>query len=567
ISAPNDADTLALVVSSNRGCAADTAWRIFRTLKNPNANIVLSVDSGCTPVTQLAKPSFSNPAFAYRWTASSRATLLNPGLNDSTLRFSSVNASFAPITDSVKLVVTSNQGCRDSAWADFTILPRPTGSIVAADSICANQNVLLSYAGSAKSIITRYQWSAILGNNLTTPNDSATLATIADAKGIVPFSQSFKLVFTSAFGCADSALKSIRILPRPVIAINPFDSTICAATSVLVRNDSAVTGQTHRWSSFGANSRIRIVSPNAAASQIYAFDRQSLADSSYNIALKVTSSSGCADSTFFSLLVNPRPTAAFSPAFDTVCAPAAGIFNNLSQGQGFLSYAWNIKGTASNLFAPSFNFTNSGVVDSTVAISLTVTAPTGCSDTLIANRIIKPKAKAQFNFTAVDSACAPFSINPAAFNVVHYPIANQSYQWLINGVPVAAPAAFPIAAPVHTISAPNDADTLALVVSSNRGCAADTAWRIFRTLKNPNANIVLSVDSGCTPLRIQANSSSASAFQWILPVQASLLGGGLNSNFIDFSLVNSGIVDQNQLLTLISRDGNGCKDTAQTQIQ
>lgn len=143
-------------------------------------------------------------------------------------------------TYNVKLVVTSNNGCKDSITKTIVVNSQPVVTISAGGStnFCDGDNVILS-GNTGTGFI--YQWKNNGTNvlNATSPNYTASL------------SGNYKLVVTNSNSCADSSSAitvNVNSLP-PIPTISSSATSFCKGKSLLL--SCANTGYSYQWKKDG----------------------------------------------------------------------------------------------------------------------------------------------------------------------------------------------------------------------------------------------------------------------------------------------------------------------------
>src|SRR5204862_2818881 len=119
------------------------------------------------------------------------------------------NAYAVSGTYTVKLVVTSNNGCMDSISQNVTVYPKPTPAFtINTANQCVNGN---SYTYTNTSTISSgtmtYLWRFGDGSTSTSINPTKVYA----ASG----TYTVKLIATSNNGCMDSTSASVTVYPKP----------------------------------------------------------------------------------------------------------------------------------------------------------------------------------------------------------------------------------------------------------------------------------------------------------------------------------------------------------------
>jgi PKD repeat protein len=199
-------------------------------------------------------------------------------------------------TYTVKLVSTSNNGCKDSTTRQVTTHPMPSTSFnIYAIAQCLTGNNFNFTNGSSitSGTITSYLWSFGDGGTASTLNATKTYSSAG--------TYSVKLVSTSNNSCKDSTTRTVTVHPMPVAGFTVSPSIQClTGNSFSFTNSSTVNGgtTTSNWT-FGNGSTSTSQSPTNSYLNI----------GTYTVKLVSTSNNGCKDSTTRDVRVDPSPTA------------------------------------------------------------------------------------------------------------------------------------------------------------------------------------------------------------------------------------------------------------------
>jgi len=253
------------------------------------------------------------------------------------------NPSFAVASPSLNgnytVMVTSIQGCTQTAVANVSVVPLPTVSIVGTNTLCSN-----NYNGSPSSVIitasgaTSYTWNIPVGYaasslnspsfTLTPPNTNIqTVATLS--------------VTGSNGSCTNSAVYTITVIPNPTIAVTSM--SICVGESTTLTSTGATT---YTWSPSltlnTANGSSVISTPSITT--VYSV---------------IGSSLGCnSQSQTGSVIVFPLPSMVVSPPNPTICAGSSVGLTSF----GATTYTW---GPSSSLNTNTGNFVIASPVTTT----------------------------------------------------------------------------------------------------------------------------------------------------------------------------------------------------------
>ena len=229
--------------------------------------------------------------------------------NDGSLNdVNSPNPIASPLTTTKYYVTaTTANGCIgvDSVTVTVNSLPvlNPTPSDT---TVCEGESVQLQVGAGGT-----YVWTPSTGLNNTSifnPTASPSTSTI------------YKVIMTTGVGCSDSTNVTVNITPRPTIGVSP-NQTICNGDSLKI---TATGGVTYIWTpNNGSLSATTIPDPFAKPTTTTQYEVEGY------------DASGCYDSAFVTVSVNPTPILTVSPD-DSICI---GSSISLS-ASGANSYLW-----------------------------------------------------------------------------------------------------------------------------------------------------------------------------------------------------------------------------------
>ncbi|MCW3072123.1 MAG: hypothetical protein JWO44_2013 [Bacteroidetes bacterium] len=193
---------------------------------------------------------------------------------------------------STSYTVSSTTGsCTSSAISTVTVNPIPVIA-VNSPSVCSGQAATLTASGAAT-----YSWST---------GDLTNSIVVTPAAGTT-----YTVTGTSA-GCSSLATATVSVLPSPNVTVNP--ASICAGQAAIL---SAAGASTYSWSTGAATNSIS-VSPSTTTS--------------YSVS---GTSSGCADTAFALVTVNPLPVLVVNSA--SICNGQTATLT----ASGAASYSWS----------------------------------------------------------------------------------------------------------------------------------------------------------------------------------------------------------------------------------
>ena len=269
----------------------------------------------------------------------------------------------------VKLIASNSFGCTD------TLIKRKAVGVgvihagfISDDSVCEGNNLALTNTSTPTSF-TAVNWYFGDGGTSTQTNPGRIYAK--------PGLYQLKLVTT--FGtCKDSTVKTITVLPKPTVGFTASNTSGCASPLNVSFQDASVNAASYQWSfGDGGNSTLK--------NSVHSYT----SPGTYSVSLTVTNAVGCAvtlvkDSLvkFIPLKIKAINNLGIKDCLPVTIKPVAVIENNLPVG----TYTWDFgDGAISKSATPSHTYTVSGIYD----VKLVITAPGGCTDTLIYNQAVK----------------------------------------------------------------------------------------------------------------------------------------------------------------------------------
>jgi gliding motility-associated-like protein len=496
-----------LVVGTGVGCLSDTVQQ--------------TITVGIIPVPAFTMPNvcLNDPLAQFTNTSTiadgtiNQATWLwnfgnpNPGPgnpNTSTQKDGSHRYAVAAVYP-VKLVVTSNQGCKDSVTQNFTVnggQPNAAFDIVNQGSICSNQPVQIRNKstvnfGSVTRLVIYWNWG--VNNTDTTMDDNPTpdkLFSKSYPSFNTPAQRNFQIRMRAFSGgvCVDEIIKPITLFAIPDARLRTIPG-ICidAAPRQLTEGfDAGNNPGQGFYSGAGVN-----------ASGI--FNPQTAGIGTHNILYRFVSSAGCSDSATGSITVWPRPTANFDFSANT-CVNAPITFTNTSVANANTINTWNWDyGDGTTESRNNGNpFTRTFTSVQNYQVSLTVRTDSGCNSLPVTKTLsIHPRPVADFDLPAV--VCLPegraaFTNKSTVSGTGNTPL---SYSWNF-GLPGATSTQ---QNPVYFFSSTGPFN-ISLRTTSARGCA-DSIVKVLNNINpQPLANFSATPTEVCLGTSIQFNDQS-----------------------------------------------------------
>lgn len=472
-------------------------------------------------------------------------------------------------TDSVKLIVTSVNGCKDSMAVKInagTFHPKPSAAYSVANVVNATAQVCsgtaVTYKDASATTPTANYW--IWGDNgLVVETGSPKSHTYTSTTTQLFIGKHF---IDDVNGCRSDSVDvktQIWALPTPVIeVVNPT----CEKQDVQF-NDKSTTatgsGTVNKWDwTFGdiVNNTSILQNPTHTYSTV----------NTYNVVLTVTSDKGCkATSTPVAVSIHPKPKADFVMQ-DTTCLPAATTFTSTStiaDGSLPAAYFWSFGDVASGVLNNSTSNPTSHIYPSAANynVQLIVTSNNGCKDTT-KNKVLnasslhnQPKALYTVNTISHDTPRVCLG-NSITFKDVSSNVKTSYWVWGDNGTVVE----------LGTNPAPQFGTTTAGIyygqhyIDDNFGCRSSVTSIVTIIDDLPTVKGEVKYVMANTPNILKPTITGATSQIWKVTNPLGLLTDYLDDNTAENPICTP-LTDVTYLIT-VSNDG-GCKDTASYYVR
>jgi gliding motility-associated-like protein len=512
--------TVRLVAITGAGCS-DTTYSTVQVWDVPEAQLALSTDEGCGPLTVDPDNTSLGDGLTYVWDFG--------GLGSSTDQWPG-SFTFPPDPQQAavyNVTLTATNACgADSDSAPVTVIPSPTAVFGPNVNLhCAYSDV--PFGNASYGLPDTFTWDFGDGGTSSDPGPIVTHAYLVDVDSTVHYT--ITLVVANQCG-SDTAQQVIGVVPNEVTAFFNTDPVVgCGPLTVDLTNYSS--GDTALLWSFGDGNFSIADAPS------HTFVNAG----TYVIEL---SAFGCGfDQYATTVTVLPSPAVSFTTTPSTVCAGEPFTFTNTTPNSASVSWDFG-DGTGSLLSAPEHAYATGG----TYAVSLTVTsAPDGCTATLVQQVTVGTTPVASFT-PQPGSGCIDLEVN----------FANSStgadfYQWDFGDGNTAGSST-----PTHTYTTA-DTYSVTLVAENLNGCT-DTLSMPVVAFPLPTSAFELSAYSSCTsPVTVQTinNSQSAIGYAWDL-------GNGNTSVLNEPSITFDG--PGTYTVSLTSTNQYGCEHVATQQF-
>ncbi|MDI3321660.1 gliding motility-associated C-terminal domain-containing protein [Pinibacter soli] len=259
--------------------------------------VAMSKDTAICSGSSIVLKTQATSTNKYDW--SPATTLDNPSI---------ANPTAKPAAKTTYTVKASNEGCAANGQVTIDILPLPTIVKSNDTTICIPGSAQLKASGGVS-----YKWYPVLG---------LSNALIANPVATTNNSTYYKVQVTDANNCSKLDSVLVKVLPKPVFAIDPGNPALCINDSLLV---TASGGDVYQWTPatniLNTNNAAATVFPNATTDYVVTIT---------NKVCNVT------DVLTAHIKVNPLPTISMRKSNDIDCInPSTNI-----AASGGIEYKW-----------------------------------------------------------------------------------------------------------------------------------------------------------------------------------------------------------------------------------
>ena len=523
--------TVKLVARNSSGIDEEEKINYITVFTSPAASFVANITTACVPATiqftdQTTVPPGGGTITSWLWNFGDGGTSTSP---NPTHQYTS--AGFY----TVSLLVTSSTGCQNfksigryiriinGIDADF-VFSQPT--------TCAGPfNVNFQDQTSGPGNLT-YLWNFGNGSPPSTlPNPTATYTTAG--------TYSVQLTVQSDLGCSGTITKNVVIAGKTTDFTAP--ASICLGQSVTFQNNSSPAPMASFWD-FGDGTTSAQISPT----------KTYLTGGTFQVKL-VNDYGNCIDSITKTVSVNTQPTVNFAANDSTSCkTPFTVQFSDLSPAAS--TWLWDFgDGSTSNVKNPSHTYNSLG----TFSVTLTITLPGGCSNTITKFQYIKISPASVRISNAPTGGCIPFTFQPIA--TIQSVDSVVSYLWNLGETG----ATYTTQSPIHTYTTAGNYN-IQLTITTQNGCVeVVNIPNGVLTGTPPTVNFSFTPNNTCASTPIQftdlSTTTPGATVRWLWDFGDSLTSTLQNPThtYVDTGLLNVKLVVSN----------NGCMDSLSKPIQ
>ncbi len=489
----------------------DTAFITITVNPAPNVNAIADVNPICPGDTSNLTASGAD---TYQWFEVGNGTAIS----------TTANVSVNPATNTDYLVVGTNTltGCLDTAFITININPAVNVNITAAsDPICQGENTNLTASGA-----DTYVWFEV-GNAINIGTGGIINVSPATSTDYIAIGTS------TATGCFDSAFFTLNVNPSPTVNSSASANPICNGESTIL---TASGTDTYQWFEVG-NAIAISTNPNVTVSPTSTTDY---------FVIGTQTSTGCFDSSFITITVNPLPNVTVSADANPICI---GSSSNLT-ASGADTYTWFEVGNAISIGnTTSINVSPAASTDYIVVGTSTLTS---CSDSAFITISIVPGISPTVSMAfSPDTACFGDTIffTTSATGTGTSP----TYEWFVNNISQTG-----FSSSTYFSNSLNPGDEVKVTLTSSESCATGTASDSVNPVVLNSLITSVSLSQSPSPVCLgdttvfianPTNGGSSPLFSWTINgiPQAGIIGDSLitdaviNGDLIAVQMISSEI--------------------------
>ncbi|MDD4602220.1 MAG: PKD domain-containing protein [Bacteroidales bacterium] len=379
----------------------------------------------------------------------------------------------------VKLVVRTTSGCKDSISHTVNNIPSPIAHFTASQTNCVNQSIHFTNTSSTNggTAIQTYAWTFGDGFTSVLENPDHTYTT--------PGPKSVTLTVTNASGCVSPVPASQSIVVNPKPTANFTTDTPCQGNEMTFTDASVPNAGTivsYFWE-FGD-----LTTSTNAPPVTHTYS----AAGNYQVKLTITTDLGCFKDTTKTVEVYGKPYAAFTTS-GANCAMDSVAFSAVSSSaaHGYITeYKWHFDDGSADVTKTTPNIKHKFVNGGTYNVKLTITTSDDCTAEKINPVVVKDKPLADFEYPT--TRCALMSVQ---FTDISQSGGSTltNWTWTFGDPGSGVNNTATVQNPIHIFSTGGN-DTIRLIVVNANGCS-DTTFKVLQINDAPFA--VFSADTAC----------------------------------------------------------------------
>ena len=558
-----------LVVTNSNGCVSDNTVSPLTVHPKPLAGYIIpEVCLKDSYAEFLDTSKVTSPSTITAWSWDFGDALWNQApVSPNTSTAQNARHSYKAVGDYiVTLIVTSNEGCKDTIEQKLTVngsFPQAAFTVQNPTTLCANDSVAIIDGSTVfPGVITRVEiwWDDLGDRTAKTIDDLPKLG--KQYKHLYPNFQSpltktFQIRLRAYSGsiCLNETSQTITVNAAPKVQFNTMPAICFDAAPYQIIEASEIGAVPGTFEFFGPG-----VSPAGLFSPAVA------GEGTHTIKYRFISNMGCADSLTQTIKVWTRAVADFAVTSSPVCEKQAVTFTDKStSAEGTITeWRWNF-GDGSPIENRSSNaaFTHVFPHYGTYDVTLTVITSNGCVSAVKTMQVkVEPLARPNFTFPAI--SCLPNAIVQFtnASGVPGGSMSELTYSWDFGDPGSGAANQSAIADPAHTYTTLGPFN-VKLTATTQAGCVHDTTIVLNTLHPEPKGAFITNPDEVCVGSPIQFTNTSDPA-DGTLQSLAWDMGDGNTRNTASFSYTYGRTGSYTVSLTITN--SFGCKSSVATKV-
>jgi gliding motility-associated-like protein len=364
--------TVTLKVTSDKGCSKSFSKPQYVQIASgviADFDYTAATNSCSAPVQiNFNNKSVESGTVSYQWNFGDGQT----GTDKSPQHTYTSNGSYT-----VTLIAVNNTGCRDTlSKPNLLKLGNTTTQFNMPNNACVGHAVFMTNTSNPTPASVEWDFG------------DGTTSTDANPQKIYTAPGTYMVKLVNHFGCTDSLIKPITVLPKPVASFTSDKTYSCSAPATVQFTNTSAGTIGWQWD-FGDGS----TSTNANPVHIYnTYD-------SFTVKLIVTGTNGCTDT-----IVKKKYIAVVPPQIQLNNMPVSGCIPftvpfsaSVKVQDNVTSYHWDFgDGTTSTQAAPVKTYTTEG----NFTVKLVITTAGGCSDSVIMMNAVTTASRPKADFSA-----------------------------------------------------------------------------------------------------------------------------------------------------------------------
>ena len=560
-----------LEVTSKYYCR-DTAYMDFTIHSYLDAGFTVDTTAGCSPLPlSISHDSHGdvNTAF-WSFDRTSGASFVDTTYDRSTAPDTVLRHTGSHRIDTVQIQLrVSNGNCYDTARRTVYVYPEVTADFMPPDTSSCNPMWIDEFHNNSRytglpgdTTALSYDWDFGDGgaSNQFEPSHLFDNSNPSDTTYTV------SLLVTSPHGCADSDTSIFTVSPYIKADFKVEETNGCSPFEVRFENTSE-GGVDHVYWDFDEDDNTDSTITDTYFTRT--FHNTGTVPDTVRLRQIVENEDDCQDTVYRNIIVYPHVRADYGPIDTIDCNPVEVSFRNHSEYVGTgdttgLSYDWDFgDGSTSGLFEPNNTFVNSGDTAAVFPVSLRVSNPYGCADTLRGTVRARPFVEADFTIST-GSGCSPLGVEVTN----HSSGGDYEWFWDDSNMSSADTTGFPGSFTKTYTNTDGDIDTMQLtLVADNGHNCEDTLKRQIIVYPEVQARYDTdpAVALGCNPFEVTFDNQSVYTntgdntgliYNWEF-------GDGLTSKDFEptHTFVHAGDTTAHFATTLQAISPHNCRDT------